>query len=110
MAEVSTMDLDVLEGEVAAEYATFLAERTESDAFDPSSWITWPSTWPNGRPALGLQFPRPRWVVYPNRRKVALILVRHTIRTVSENPNGPNATELTAYAGFLLVYGGREAL
>ncbi|WP_100466058.1 hypothetical protein [Mycobacteroides abscessus] len=106
-------DLATLESEVATEYAQLAAERMPENPFNLDDWFEG-TDWSKfersteRRDAIGPEFPREQWVVYPGRRTVTLTLVRHVIRLIREKPDHPRNEELFQQVAFLFTYGGRE--
>ncbi|MEU9806241.1 hypothetical protein [Mycobacterium sp. NPDC050853] len=109
---MGTADLATLESEVAAEYAELAAERMPENPFSLDDWFE-TVDWSNfersteRRDAIGPEFPREQWVVYPGKRMVILLLVRNVIRLIREKPDHPRNEELFQQVAFLFVYGGK---
>lgn len=116
-SEPMPIDLDELERRVAER---FMEKRcSESDisdapAFDWTEWLS-PMTPPAGRTiemsTAGqplpppLQFPRPQWITYPNRRVVILITCDRALDLWDDL-----TLEQRAQIAFLLEHGGRERI
>ncbi|SHX32167.1 Uncharacterised protein [Mycobacteroides abscessus subsp. bolletii] len=105
-------DLDTLESEVGAEYAELVAERMPENPFNIDDWFD-PVDWSNfkrstdRRDAIGPEYPREQWMVYPGKRMVTLLLVRNVIRLIREKPDHPRNEELFQQTSFLFMYGGK---
>lgn len=93
MPEADT--LATLEARVREKLAAAMPKWDFPDGPDWSEWLTDIELQPVTEPT-DPQFPRERWVIYPNRRMVSLIIAENAIRIghLSE-------------AVFLLEYGGR---
>jgi len=116
---MSTTDaLAQLENQVTEKFIEKITERLPLTPFDPTGWLTGIEFGPiiDG-PVLGPviedplsstrpsgQFPREQWVVYPNRRAIALSIVGRALELEAITD------DQWAQIAFLMAYGGKERL
>lgn len=117
----ATDALAELENQVSDRFLEKVTERLPLTPFDPTAWLTGiefgpvidgPACGPiiEGHPSSSvdprhqLQFPREQWVVYPNRRAIALSIVARALEleTITDDQ--------WAQIAFLMAYGGKERI
>lgn len=106
-----TDDLEALEHRVVAKFLAAERDRYPDStmAFDPTQWDTLvdPAKWGQPRPGRSqypsLQFPREKWVTYPTRRMMALLIVDRALDI-------DLAEEDWHRVSWLLAFGGRQQI
>lgn len=107
-----------LENQVNDRFLEKITERLPLTPFDPTAWLTGIEFGPvidgpvlgpiiEGNPYTSAdprQFPREQWVVYPNRRAIALSIVARALEleTITDDQ--------WAQIAFLMAFGGKERI
>lgn len=101
---MTAVDLAAIEERVMRKHLAAVADKVPVVDFDPTSWLAGLDQTSAPAPLADVvpQFPRERWITYPNRRAVILTLCEVWLDKAFD-PTDP------IYL-FLLTYGGRERI